>query len=88
MPAHRKDRHLTGSFQPSRDRPKLAYTRPPPGELSAEQKALLRARPKTLSQAEKLEYRRKVIEAPWLQIGDCELLLLWIQVRQSAAERC
>lgn len=81
MPAHRKDRHLTGSFQPSRQPPELVYSRPPPGELNAEQKLLLRLRPKRLTQAEKLEYRRKVIEAPWLTTGDRDLLILWIQAR-------
>jgi len=81
MPAHRKDRHLTGSYQPSRQPPELVYERPPPGELNAGQKALLRLRPKRLTQAQKLEYRRKVIEAPWLVAGDCELLVLWLEAR-------
>jgi hypothetical protein len=81
MPANRKDRRLTGSFKPSQAAPALVYSKPPPGELNAEQKDLLKLRPKRLTQAEKLEYRRCVVEAPWLQAGDRELLLLWIQAR-------
>ena len=81
MPAHRKDRHLTGSFQPSRQPPELVYVRPKDGELNPDQRALLKLRPKSLSQRQKLAYRRAVLEAPWLQAGDRELLLLWIQAR-------
>jgi hypothetical protein len=81
MPAYRKDRKLRGSYQRTREPPSLVYSRPPPGELSAEQKDLLSLRPKRLTQAEKLEYRRCVIEAPWLHAGDRELLLLWIEAR-------
>jgi hypothetical protein len=81
MPAHRKDRQLRGSYQRTREPPSLVYSAPPEGELNLEQQALLRARPKLLTQAEKLEYRRKVIEAPWLTQGDSELLILWIQAR-------
>ena len=38
-------------------------------------------RPKRLLQAEKLEYRRCVILAPWLTEGDGELLVQWCQAR-------
>ena len=81
MPANRKDRHLTGSFKPSQAAPVLAYSRPKDGELTDEQELLLQQRPKRLTQAEKLEYRRKVIDAPWLTSGDRDLLVLWIQAR-------
>jgi phage terminase small subunit len=81
MPAPRKDRRLRGTFKVTQQPPSLAYIRPPDGELNADQQALLRARPKTLSQAEKLEFRRKVVEAPWLTAGDSDLLILWIQAR-------
>lgn len=72
---------MRGTHKASQAAPVLAFSRPPPGELSAEQQNLLKLRPKRLTQAEKLEYRRAVIEAPWLQAGDRELLLLWIQAR-------
>ena len=77
MVAPRKDRHLTGSFRANQDPPKLVYAAPLPGALNAEQKALLKARPKSLSQRQKLAYRRAVLEAPWLQLGDREMLVLW-----------
>lgn len=81
MPAHRKDRKLRGSYQRTREPPSLVYSAPAPGELSAEQEKLLKMRPKRLLQAEKLEYRRCVILAPWLTEGDCELLVQWCQAR-------
>jgi hypothetical protein len=82
MPAPRKPgRALRGTYKRTQSAPELAYVRPKDGELTDAQRALLKARPKTLSQAEKLEYRRKVTEAPWLQVGDRELLLLWVLTR-------
>ena len=81
MPAHRKDRRLRGSYQRTREPPSLVYLAPPPGELSEEQQKLLKLRPKRLLQAEKLEYRRCVILAPWLTEGDAELLVQWVQAR-------
>jgi hypothetical protein len=81
MPAHGKDRKLRGSYQKTREPPALVYSAPPAGELNAEQTALLKMRPGRLTLAEKLEYRRKVIEAPWLTAGDRELLALWCQAR-------
>jgi hypothetical protein len=81
MPANRKDRRLTGSFKPSQAAPELVYSKPPPGELNDAQRALLKLRPKRLTQSQKLEYRRKVIDAPWLTAGDRELLVQWVQAR-------
>lgn len=81
MVAYRKDRRLTGSYKPSRDPPRLAYARPPAGELAPQQRELLALRPKRLTPAEKLEFRRKVIGAPWLGADDVELLVLWVQTR-------
>lgn len=81
MPAHRKDRKLHGTYQKTREPPSLVYSAPPPGELSAEQKDLLKLRPGRLTLSEKREYRRKIIDGPWLQVGDAELLALWCQAR-------
>jgi phage terminase small subunit len=81
MPAPRKDRKLRGSYQRTREPPSLAYSAPPSGELSAEQRTLLKLRPGRLTLSEKFEYRRKVIDAPWLQAGDAELVALWCQAR-------
>lgn len=81
MPARRKDRKLRGTYKKTREPPSLVYSAPAPGELSEEQQKLLKMRPKRLLQAEKLEYRRCVILAPWLAEGDCELLVQWCQAR-------
>lgn len=85
MPAHRKDRKLRGSYQRTREPPSLVYSRPKEGELSAEQVALLKMRTSRLLQSEKLEYRRKVLSAPWLNSGDGALLVLWCQARSRYA---
>jgi phage terminase small subunit len=70
---------LDRQFQAEPGRAELVYSKPPPGELNAEQKALLKLRPRRLTQSQKLEYRRAVIEAPWLQPGDRELLVQWVE---------
>ena len=80
MPAPRKPgRRLRGTYKRTQAAPELVYSQPAAGELNDEQRALLKVRPKELSQRQKLAYGRQVRLAPWLTLGDRELLILWVR---------
>jgi hypothetical protein len=77
MPANRRDRKLRGTHKESQAAPTLAYERPPAGKLNAEQRTLLRLRPKDMPADQHETISRAIRGAPWLQPGDMPLLLAW-----------
>jgi hypothetical protein len=77
MPANRRDRKLRGTFKQAQAAPELAYERPAPGKLNAEQRALLRLRPKDMPADQHRIIGRAIRDAAWLQPGDMPLLLAW-----------